>query len=234
MLTDRYGLLLSTTSPAARDAYRRGLRGEADDVPRRDRGVRSCHRRRSRLCPRPCRQGARAAGARGRGGGTRVDGGGQFLRRRSVRAGSQPYRIFRLAGGGRGRSRTFRIDRAPERLAARCRRARHHRVHQWPDRQFRPRRAETRAAGPAGTALPRATATIGGSRPIMGWRSRRMDSERPPGQRSNDPSPKTPRTPGRRMPARTSPMKRAIQTRPAPSWRPGSRPTRATARYIAT
>jgi tetratricopeptide (TPR) repeat protein len=41
-------------------------------------------------------------------------------------------------------------------------------------------------------------------------------------------------TPGRRTPARTSAMSRAIQTRPAPSWRLGSPPIRVTACYIAT
>src|SRR6266566_135480 len=99
---DRNGFALVKAPTAIADFY------PPDHVPRRDRGVRSCHRRRSRLCPRPCRQGARAAGTRGRSGGTRVDGGGQFPRRRSVRAGSQPYRIFRLAFGGRRRSRPFR------------------------------------------------------------------------------------------------------------------------------
>ena len=48
------------------------------------------------------------------------------------------------------------------------------------------------------------------------------------------PSPKTRTTPGRRTPARISAMRRAIQTRPAPSWRLGSPPTRVTARYTAT
>ena len=49
-----------------------------------------------------------------------------------------------------------------------------------------------------------------------------------------DPSPKTRTTPGRRTPARISAMRRAIQTRPAPSWRLGSPPTRVTARCTAT
>src|SRR5438270_5456073 len=65
---------------------------------------------------------------------------------------------------------------------------------------------------------------IGGSRPIMGWRSRRMDSEIPPAQKSSDPSPNTLVTPGPHMLARISPMNRAIQTRAAPSWNRGSRP----------
>ena len=68
----------------------------------------------------------------------------------------------------------------------------------------------------------------------MGWRSRKMDSEMPPARRSIAPSPKTPRTPGQRTPARTSAMRRAIQTRLAPSWRLGFPPIRVTARYIAT
>jgi len=42
-----------------------------------------------------------------------------------------------------------------------------------------------------------------------------------------------PKTPGRHMPARTSHMRRVTRTRPAPSSRPGSLPTRATARCIA-
>ena len=61
-------------------------------------------RRRSRLCPRPCRQGARAARTRGRRSGTRVDGRSQFPRRRSVRAGSQPSRTGILSPDGSRRT----------------------------------------------------------------------------------------------------------------------------------
>ena len=95
----------------------RGLRGEAHDVSRRARGVRSRHRRRSLLCPRLCRQGARAIGTRGRGGGTRVDGVCQVSHSRSIRARSQPCCIFLLAGGGRRRRGTCRSARAPRRLS---------------------------------------------------------------------------------------------------------------------
>ena len=57
--------------------------------------------------------------------------------------------------------------------------------------------------------------------------------EMTPAQRSIDPSPKTPTTLGRRTPARTSAMRKAMQTRPAPSWCLGSPPIRATACYTA-
>src|SRR5262249_31397693 len=62
--------------------------------------------------------------------------------------------FFRLGFGGRRRSRTFLVVRASQRLATRHPGPRHHRVHQRADRQLRPRRAETRAAGRAGQACP--------------------------------------------------------------------------------
>jgi len=149
MLKDRYGLLLSTTSPAAREAYVEGCAAKLTMYP----GVIEAFDRAIAADPGlALAHGAKAhiAGARGRGGGTRYDGGGRFPHRRSVRAGSEPCRIFRLACCGRRRSRTCRSAHAPERLAARRCGTRHHRVHQRPDRQFRSRRAETRAAGAAG------------------------------------------------------------------------------------
>ncbi len=56
------------------------------------------------------------------------------------------------------------------------------------------------------------------------------DAARPKIDRS---SPKTRTIPGRRTPARISAMRRAIQTRHAPSWRLGSPSIRVTARYTA-
>jgi hypothetical protein len=59
-------------------------------------------------------------------------------------------------------------------------------------------------------------AMIGGSPPITAWRFQRTDSAMPPAQRSSAPSPKTRETPGRHMPRRTSAMRRAMQMPPAP------------------
>src|SRR6266436_7727452 len=152
MLTDRYDLPLSTASSAARDAYVAGCEtkltmypGAIEGLDRAiaaDPGFALAHAARAHaLLDRGDAAAARASMA----------SANSLAAGLSAREASQPYRIFRLACGGRGGSGNFRIARPPERLAARCRRARHHRVHQRPDRQFRPRRAETRAAAPAGT-----------------------------------------------------------------------------------
>src|SRR5260370_1289986 len=156
MLTDRYELPLSTESPAARDAYVEGCAAKLTMYPGAIKGFDRAIAADPGFALVPAVQPQLRPGGGGEGkaricgDGTRVDGGGQIPSRRSVRAGSQPYRIFRPAFGGRGRSRTLRIAGAPERLATRRPGTRHHRVHQRPHWQFRPRRAETRAAGPAG------------------------------------------------------------------------------------
>src|SRR6476661_396639 len=151
MLPDRYGLSLSTLSSAARDAYVEGCGLKLTMYP----GAIEAFDRAIAADPSFALAHTAKAHAlleRRDAAAARASMGGQFPYRRTVRAGSQPCRIFRLAGGGRGRSCTFRIARARGRLAARCRGAGHDRVHQRPDRQFRPRRTETHSAGIAGEA----------------------------------------------------------------------------------
>jgi hypothetical protein len=80
----------------------------------------------------------------------------------------------------------------------------------------------------------RATAMIGGSRPITGWRSRRMASGTPPAQRSSGLSGKTRTTRGRHTPAPISAMRRGMPMRPAASWRLGSRSIHVRVLYTAT
>jgi hypothetical protein len=129
MLTDLYGLSLSTASPAARDACVQGCEAKLTMYPGAieafDRAIAADPGLPSPMPPeRTC---CWNAGTRQRH--ARPMAAANFPGRRSVRAGSQSYRIFRLAFGGRRRSRTFRTARAPERLATRRPGTRHHRVH---------------------------------------------------------------------------------------------------------
>ena len=101
MLTDRYDLPLSTASSAARDAYVQGCEAKLTMYPgaieafdraiAADPGFALAHAARAHVLL----ERGDAAAARA------IDGGGQFPRRRPVRAGSQPYRVFRPACGGR-------------------------------------------------------------------------------------------------------------------------------------
>ena len=197
------------------------LRGEADHVSRGDRGVRSCHRRRPALRPRPYRPRARPAGARRRRGGARIDGNGNRPRPRPPRPRSQPHRVLRLARRRRHRGRPDRTPHPPRCLAARRRSARHHRVHQRPDRQFRPRRTEAHAAGPAGPACPALRRRLVVHRASRhGAVGERPARRRPPEDR---PLPRAePHQPLGGARHRASRLRaRRCRARPAPSWRRG-------------
>jgi len=79
MLTDRYELPVSTASSAARDAYVEGCAAKLTMYPGAIKGFDRAIPRIRFFASGPCRQGAGAAGTRGRGGGARVDGGGNSL-----------------------------------------------------------------------------------------------------------------------------------------------------------
>ena len=218
MLTDRYELPLSTASPAARDAYFQGCEAKLTMYPGAIEGFDRA------IAADPGFALAHAAKAH-----ALLERGDAAAARASMAAANS------LAAGLSAREAShiafFDLLSAGDAEAALSALPAH--LNAWPrDALVLGTTAFTNgligSSGRAGQkrtlldrGLPRATATIGGSRPIMAWRSRRMDSEMPPAQRLIAPSPKTRTTPGRRTPARISAMRRAMQTRPAPSWRPG-------------
>ena len=150
MLTDRYGLALSTASAAARDAYVEaadlaltlypGAVEAFDRAIAADPGFALAHAGKAQVL---MREGQRR-------GGTGGPGGGQGRGRRSVGARGQSHRVLRPCVRGPDRRRDRRLVRASGGMAARRAGGRHRREPQRPDRRLRPHRTEAPDRGADG------------------------------------------------------------------------------------
>ena len=229
MLPDQYGLPLSTSSSTARDAYLEGCAAKLTMYPGAieafDRAIDA-----DPTSPSPTPPSARPAGTRRRCGRARVAIAAATALARNLPAREASHiAYFALLVAG---DTEAALTALPAHLNA------------WPRDAMvlgttaftngligssGRRRPEAHVAHPAGHASPRTTATTGGSPRITAWRCRRTASTTPPARRSIAPSRRTPPTRGRRTPPRISPTSKAIPPRPAPSWRRGSPPIRATA-----
>ena len=152
ILTDRYGLTLSTTDLAARDAYVEGCAAKLTMYP----GAIEAFDRAVEADPGFGLAHAAKAHAlleRGNAAAARES----IAAAQSLSAGvsdreASHIAYFGLAHRRRQRWCPDRRRRASYRLATRRNGARHNRLHQRPDRQFRPSRSEAHAARPAGHA----------------------------------------------------------------------------------